>query len=305
MKNKSPQSVLDFLEYLKVIKNRSNETTIGYKADLQLFFEFISTYKRKSKINNTVLKTITLIDLYKFLGECEKRGNVPATRARKVATLKSYFKYLKKVKIIKEDVAEELETPKINRKQPVVLDVDESIELLASMNKGDLNYQRDYCLLTLLLNCGMRLSEVKNIKINDIKDDVLTIVGKGEKERKVYLNKNCLFSINQYLNIRDDSKCPIKDSEYLFLSSHNRNISKNRIEIIVKKYIAEAGMDADKLHTHSMRASFATMNYKSGADIVTLAKAMGHSSINTTKLYLNIDENDLRRLANDNPLTLI
>lgn len=305
MKNKTPQSVLDFLEYLKVIKNRSNETTIGYKADLQLFFEFISTYKRKSQINNTVLKSITLIDLYKFLGECEKRGNVPATRARKVATLKSYFKYLKKVKIIKEDVAEELETPKINRKQPDVLNADESIELLASMNKGDLNYQRDYCLLTLLLNCGMRLSEVKNIKINDIKDDVLTIVGKGDKERKVYLNQNCLFSINQYLNIRNDSKCLIKDSEYLFLSSHNRNISKNRIEIIVKKYIAQAGMDADKLHTHSMRASFATMNWKNGADIVTLAKAMGHASIDTTKLYVNVDENDLRRLSNNNPLTLI
>jgi len=185
------------------------------------------------------------------------------------------------------------------------LDVDESIELLASMNKGALNYQRDYCLLTLLLNCGMRLSEVKNIKLNDIKDDVLTIVGKGGKERKVYLNKNCLLSISQYLNVRDDSKCSIKDSEYLFLSTHNRNISKNQIQVMVKKYIGEAGMDTDKLHTHSMRASFATMNHKNGADIVTLAKAMGHANIETTKIYINIDESDLRRFTNNNPLTLI
>jgi site-specific recombinase XerD len=306
MKKKLPQSAIDFLEYLRVIKNRSEETIEGYNVDLQLFFDFITTYKRKSKINNNFIKGITLTDLYKFLGECEKRGNKAPTRARKVATLKSYFKYIhKKAKITKENVAEELETPKIKHKQPAVLNVDESIVLLNSIDKGGLNYQRDFCILTLFLHCGMRLSELRNIKLNDIKDGVLTIIGKGEKERRIYLNKTCLFAIGQYLNVRDDSKCSIKDSEYLFLSTHNRHIDKSSIQLLVKKHLDEAGMDINKLHTHSMRASFATMNYKHGADIATLARAMGHASINTTKIYINIDENDLRRLSDNNPLTCI
>jgi site-specific recombinase XerD len=235
----------------------------------------------------------------------EDRDNNVKSRARKVACLKAYFKYLKKAKLIKENIAEELETPKIHYTQPEVLSAEESIELLKSLDKTNKNYARDYCILTLFLNCVMRLSELNNIKLEDIKEDVLTIIGKGQKERKVYLNKSCLKALSQYLNIRDDSKCSLANAKFLFISSQNKKISKRRIEGLVTKHLSNANFDINKLHTHSMRASFATMNYKNGADIATLAKAMGHVNINTTKLYLNIDEDDLRRLANDNPLTCI
>lgn len=307
---KLPESAIDFLDYCRTIKELSNGTVDAYERDLRIFIYFLKSQKPKNdrhNINDRFIKTIKLKHLHKFMSYLkEDRENTANARARKVATLKAYFKYLyKKAKLIKENIAEELESPKIHRVQPSVLNVEESIELLKSIDKDSTNYERDYCILTLFLSCGMRLSELNNIRLQDIKDDILTIVGKGEKERRIYLNKPSLNAISQYLNVRDDSKCSLEDKNFLFLSIQNKKIDKSTIQSLVIKHLNNANFDTNKLHTHSMRASFATMNYKNGADIATLASAMGHCNINTTKLYLNIDENDLRRLANENPLTCI
>jgi len=315
-----PESVIEFTNYLGTIKNKSKNTITGYKSDLGLFFKFLQVHKNSKKYSNIIdiediditnigvrfIQSIELKDLYAFMNYLEnerKKKNGECARARKVATLKSYYNYIfKKAKIVKENIAEELEAPKINRRQPSVLDINDSKHLLESLDSEDKFYQRDYCILTLLLHCGMRLEELTNIKLVDIKNDVLTIIGKGSKERKIYLNDTCLKVIDNYLQIRDDSKCDKENKKFLFISRLNRHIHKNSIEALVKKHLGNAGFDLDKYHTHSTRASYATMMYNAGIDVETLASSMGHSVSSTTRIYLNINENNLRNVSKINPL---
>ena len=311
-----PESVINFSNYLETIKNKSDKTVTAYQSDLGLFFKHLLIQRKQvssnadfDKINITeiedcLIQSITLKDLYKFMSYVEKkRENGAYARARKVATLKSYFKYLhKKEKLIKENPAEELEMPKVSRRQPNVLSVQESIGLLKSLDEYEYFYYRDYCILTLFLNCGMRLSELRNIKIEDIRDDVLTIVGKGDKERKIYLNNSCLKAIDNYLEVREDEKCSNEDKKYLFISRLNKVISNRAIELLVRKHFSNAGIDIEKFHTHSMRASYATMLYNEGVDVETLATSMGHSNSSTTRIYLNISEDKLRSVSKINPL---
>ena len=318
-----PESVIEFTNYLGTIKNKSKNTIIGYKSDLGLFFKYLSYKKNSKKYSNIIdiediditnigvrfIQSIELKDLYAFMNYLEnerEKKNGECARARKVATLKSYYNYIfKKAKIVKENIAEELEAPKINRRQPDVLDIKDSEHLLESLDKKNKFYNRDYCMLTLLLHCGMRLEELTNIKIENIKNDVLTIIGKGSKERKIYLDDTCLKVIADYLVVRDDSKCDKENKKFLFISRLNRHIHKNSIEVLVKKHLGNAGFDLDKYHTHSTRASFATMQHSNGVDLTTLQRAMGHESPSTTTLYINIDEDKLRNASKNNPLNHI
>lgn len=194
--NKLPKILIDFLSYLETIKGKSYNTIEAYKIDLSLLFKYLKVYKgypipddiefEEIPINDlqeNFIKDITLSDLYAFLSFTEKqRNNGTYARARKVATIKSYFNYLQgKAKIINSNPAAELESPKINKRHPIYLTLEESVSLLSSLDKNNYNYLRDYCILTLFLNCGMRLSELCSIKIDKIKGDTLTIIGKGNK----------------------------------------------------------------------------------------------------------------------------
>ncbi|WP_349821713.1 tyrosine-type recombinase/integrase, partial [Clostridium saudiense] len=219
--NKLPKVLADFLSYLETIKGKSYNTIEAYKIDLSLFFKYLKVYKGYyipddiefeeipiNDLDETFLKSIDLSDLYAFLSFVEKqRNNGTYARARKVATIKSYFNYLHgKAKIITYNPAAELESPKINKRHPIYLTLEESVSLLSSLDEKNCNYLRDYCILTLFLNCGMRLSELCSIKIDKIKGDTLTIIGKGNKERTVYLNEACISSIEDYLAKRNDNK---------------------------------------------------------------------------------------------------
>lgn len=199
-----------------------------------------------------------------------------------------------------------MESPKINKRHPIYLTLDESVSLLSSLDTNNCNYLRDYCILTLFLNCGMRLSELCSIKIDKIKGDTLTIIGKGNKERTVYLNDACISAINNYLSKRNDSKATDENKKYLFLSSRNTPINKRTVELLVKKHVKNAGLTNAKYTPHKLRHTAATLMYKHGnVDIRSLQSILGHENISTTQIYTHVDEEILREAANSNPLANI
>lgn len=321
-KSKQPKRVIEFLNYLENVKGKSINTIKGYSVDLGLFFKFLKVYKglennielekieevEISDLSDNFIKDINLSDIYAFLAFLEKvRNNSAYARARKVATLKSFFKFLNsKIKLIDENPTVELESPKINKRHPVYLTLDQSITVLNSMDKGNKNYYRDYCILTLFLNCGMRLSELCNIEIEKIKGDTLTIIGKGNKERTVYLNEASIAAIENYLKNRNDLKATEEAKKYLFLSSKYRPINKRSVEILVKKHIENAGFKDQKYTPHKLRHTAATLMYKYGnVDIRSLQNILGHENISTTQIYTHVDDETLREAVKTNPLANI
>ncbi|MDZ5048555.1 tyrosine-type recombinase/integrase [Clostridium perfringens] len=321
-KSKHPKRVIEFLNYLENVKGKSLNTVKGYSVDLGLFFKFLKVYKglennielekieevEISDLGDNFIKEITLSDIYAFLAFLEKvRNNSAYARARKVATLKSFFKFLNsKIKLIDENPTVELESPKINKRHPVYLTLDQSITVLNSMDKENKNYYRDYCILTLFLNCGMRLSELCNIEIEKIKGDTLTIIGKGNKERTVYLNEASIAAIENYLKNRNDSKATEEAKKYLFLSNKYRPINKRSVEILVKKHIENAGFKDQKYTPHKLRHTAATLMYKYGnVDIRSLQNILGHENISTTQIYTHVDDETLRKAVKTNPLANI
>lgn len=321
-KSKHPKRVIEFLNYLENVKGKSINTIKGYSVDLGLFFKFLKVYKglennielekieevEISDLGDNFIKDISLSDIYAFLAFLEKvRNNSAYARARKVATLKSFFKFLNsKIKLIDENPTVELESPKVNKRHPVYLTLNQSITVLNSMDKENKNYYRDYCILTLFLNCGMRLSELCNIEIEKIKEDTLTIIGKGNKERTVYLNEASIAAIENYLKNRNDLKATEEAKKYLFLSSKYRPINKRSVEILVKKHIENAGFKDQKYTPHKLRHTAATLMYKYGnVDIRSLQNILGHENISTTQIYTHVDDETLREAVKTNPLANI
>ncbi|SMC16909.1 Site-specific recombinase XerD [Clostridium acidisoli DSM 12555] len=318
MDNQIPVPVSNFLNYLGTIRGKSQNTIYNYKVDLTLLFRFMKLYKGLVKkdadfddifigdIDNKFIENITLEDLFAFLSFVENyRHNGNYSRARKVATIKSFFKYLSsKAKIITYNPAVELESPKIYSRNPVHLSLTESKELLNAVD-GE-NLERDYCILMLFLNCGLRLSELVGIDISKIKDDTLSIIGKGNKERTVYLNDACLEAIKNYMpvrNLRVQNICLDTDKNALFLSKRNKRISKRTVEVLVKKYVKKANLDSDKYTPHKLRHTAATLMYKYGnVDIRSLQQILGHESVSTTQIYTHIDDDKLREAVKSNPL---
>lgn len=313
-----PKYLNDFLNYLGTIKGKSSNTISGYRIDLTMFFRFLKLYKGYvdskalfeeidiSDIDEPFLTSIKLADIYAFLSFTEnQRSNGSYARARKVAAIRSFFKYLHgKAKILDENPAIELESPKISKRNPVYLTLDESKSLL-SIIEGK-NKERDLCIITLFLNCGLRLSELVGINISKIKDDTLTVIGKGNKERTVYLNKSCIKVIDNYLSVRNLLEVEYEDKDALFISRNNRRINKRTVELLVKKYVNKAGLTNEKYSPHKLRHTAATLMYKHGnVDIRSLQKILGHENLSTTQIYTHVDDEKLRKAVSLNPLNEI
>lgn len=311
-----PRCLNDFLNYLGTIRGKSKNTIDGYKIDLIMFFRFLKLYKGLvpeecdfkdiiiKDISNDFLKSITLGELFAFISFTENyRENGSYARARKVASIKSFFKYLYgKAKIITENPAVELESPKIDKRNPVYLTLDESRRLLKAID-GKFK-ERDYCMITLFLNCGMRLSELCGINMSNIKNDTLTVIGKGNKERTIYLNRACIKSVERYINVRNETYGKIIDKDALFISKNYTRINKRSVELILKKYLKKAGLDDKKYTPHKLRHTAATLMYKYGkVDIRSLQKILGHESVSTTQIYTHVDDEELRKAVNLNPLS--
>ena len=310
-----PLILEDFLNYIETIRGKSSNTAKEYYFDLKVFLKFLKIRYRLVPenepfdkiqiidIDGELLKRVTLEDLHAYISYADKgRGNNNATRARKVASVRSFFKYLNlKRKIIDENPALELESPKTNRRNPVYLSLSEAQRLLDSIEEGP-NMHRDYAIITLFLNCGLRLSELVSIDIDNIKGDTLTVIGKGNKERTIYLNNACLEAIEDYLTVRPDKK--IKDPKALFISRHKKRISEKTIQAMVKKYIKLSGLDEEKYSVHKLRHTAATLMYKYGdVDIRALQQILGHENVSTTQIYTHVDDERLRDAINRNPLS--
>ena len=231
----------------------------------------------------------------------------PATRARKVSTIRVFFKYLaSKAKLIETNPAQNLETPKLDKRLPKYLSLEESRKLIeVTKTASDENKERDLAIITLFLNCGMRLSELVGINIKDINfsENKLNVIGKGNKERTIYLNKSCMDAINDYLKVRPHEGVKYESKDALFLSKRKERISNRMVQEIVKRELAKAGLDLNKYSTHKLRHTAATLMYQYGhVDIRALQVLLGHESISTTEIYTHVNDEQVKDAVNKNPL---
>ena len=318
----NPDFLNSFLDYSITILNKSPNSIKEYNYDLANFLKFIkieyklTDEKDYSKIDIAdisidVIKKITLEDIHKYISymATELRSK-PATRARKVSTIRIFFKYLAvKANLIDVNPAQNLETPKLEKRIPKYLSLDESRKLLeVAGDEENRNAERDYAIITLFLNCGMRLSELVNINIKDItfSECKLNVIGKGNKERTIYLNNACVSAIKKYLEIRPKEAIKYDSKDALFLSERRERISNRTVQLIVKKELLKAGLDVNKYSVHKLRHTAATLMYQYGnVDIRALQELLGHESISTTEIYTHVDNSQIRSAVENNPLANI
>ena len=315
----NPEYLNSFLDYSITILNKSPNTIKEYNYDLAMFLKFIMLHFNLasskdfkdiniSNLSLDVIKKIELNDIHAFLAYLTTTyHSKAATRARKVSSIRVFFNYLsQKANLIDKNPAQNLETPKIEKRMPKYLTLDDSKKLLSVTSDEERNKERDYAIITLFLNCGLRLSELIGININDISfdDAKMTVIGKGNKERTIYLNKACLQAINSYLEVRP--KIGIKPSSIkaLFLSERKERISKRTVQYVVDKELRRAGLDTKKYSTHKLRHTAATLMYQYGnVDIRALQELLGHESISTTEIYTHVANEQVRNAVEVNPLS--
>ena len=309
-----PQLLKDFLQNIYVVKNKSMLTVEEYCLDNKLFLKFLKKDKELvspeisvedvdiSDVDLPFLKEVTLNDAYKFLAYCKsERKNDSAARARKVASIRAFFKYLSvQQKLLEENPMEELETPKKKKAKPKYLTLDESLRLLNGVD-GKFK-ERDFCILVLFLNCGLRLSELVSINYRDIRDNnTLYITGKGNKERTIYLNQACIDAIKNYMAVRPVDG--VIDKDALFLSSRLKRISPKTVQHIVYENLEKAGLEGRGLSTHKLRHTAATLMYQYGnVDVLVLKDILGHENLGTTEIYTHIVDEQLKKASESNPL---
>jgi len=317
-----PPIARDFLNYLGTIKGRSVRTVDAYHIDLRLFLRFMKLYKSgcslrditDEKIDQTVITDITLpflasvktAEIYEYLQYVYKgRENNAATRSRKTSSIRSFYKYLS-LNIdqpIKDNPAKNLEVPKTKKSLPKYLTLEQALELLNSVDTGA--PERDYCMITLFLNCGMRLSELVGINLSDIQGDTLRLFGKGNKERLIYINDACVDAINRYLAVRNQQQ-GIKDKNALFLTRNGTRIGARRVEKIVDEVLQKAGLSNYGFSVHKLRHTAATLMYQHGqVDIRILKDVLGHANLGTTEIYTHISNEQMEDAMRKSPLSKV
>ena len=320
----NPLILTDYLNYLKSIKGLSASTIKEYSYDLENFiiyqiirkkyFSNTKSFEDKfdpHKINdvcdNKFFENINIQDFYAYLSFLDNYKNDSATtRSRKISALKSFYKYMySEVEIINVNVTDKLVNPKISQRQPVYLTLSETEKLLEAVNseKNKFLRSRDLAIVFTFLTTGMRLSELVSIDLSDVNKDSFNIIGKGNKERTVYLTSNCQALIDSYIVIRDDYLRDVR-VDALFISTRKKRISNRAVQSTIEKYLRKAGFDTDIYSTHKLRHTAATLMYKYGdVDIRALKDVLGHSSVSTTQIYTHLDDEDLKKAINKNPLS--
>ena len=317
----NPEYVNSFLDYSAVVLNKSPNSVKEYNYDLNMFLKYMKIHLKItketdfSKINIRdfdiqTLKKITTNDINSFLSYLAlNQGSKPATRARKISTIRIFFAYLYDQKLIDDNPALGIKTPKQEKRMPKYLSLDDSKKLLSvTADENDENKERDYAIITLFLNCGLRLSELVGINISniDFSENKLTVIGKGNKERTIYLNEACIKAIQDYLSVRpkEGVKVDSKGSnKALFLSKRKERISNRMVQYIVERELMKAGLDTSKYSTHKLRHTAATLMYQYGhVDIRALQELLGHESIATTEIYTHVSNEQVRDAVERNPL---
>lgn len=309
----------DFLDYMKSTKGSSDNTVKEYYYDLRVFVRFIK--KRKNLVDESIdfndiaiedispelLESVTKQDIYAYNAFLERERKISnRSKFRKISSVRSFYNYLyAKIEVIKKNPIIDIDMPKIEKTLPVYLTLDQSLNLLKTIEKSQIKAlykKRDYAIVTLFLNCGMRLSELSAINISHLKDDnTLKVIGKGNKERTIYLNEASVYAINEYLKLRPQ----IKD-DALFLSMREQRMSNRSIQHMIEKHMKNSGLDTNKYSVHKLRHTAATLLYQYGnADIRSLQEILGHESVNTTEIYTHVNKKSLKKLVESNPLSKV
>ena len=322
-RSEAPPVLRDFLSYHETIKGHSRATVDEYFLDLRNFFRYLkiarglvprSTELDDISIQDVDLKliaSVTLNDVYDYMAFLSRDkvknershepeyGLMASSRARKIATIRSFYKYLTvKTKQLDVNHVEGLDTPKTTKSLPRYLTLDESRRLLDAVD--GVNRERDYCIICLFLNCGLRISEIVGLNIGDVRRDSLRVLGKGNKERIVYLNDACQAAIEAYKPVR--SQMVGSSVSALFVSNRRQRMGREAVHAMVKKTLLKAGLDPDKYSSHKLRHTAATLMLQNGVDVRTLQEVLGHEHLNTTQIYTHVDNSELRVAAQANPL---
>lgn len=307
----------DFIVYCETIKGKSEKTADEYFLDIVTLFRFLKVERgivdsslpfteiSVTDIDIEFIRKVTITELYAFLVYCKnERKNGTASRARKVSSIRMFFKYLtNNAHLLEKNPAEELETPKQRKALPKHLTLEQSLELLRSID-GPFK-ERDYCIITLFLNCGMRLSELCSLNYTDIlPDGSMKILGKGNKERIIYLNDACMAAVNDYMKVRPNDGIPAADKNALFISKRRRRISNKTVQHIVYTFLEKAGLGGQGFSAHKLRHTAATLMYQLGdVDIRVLKDILGHESLGTTQIYTHVSDRQVANAFAAHPLS--
>ena len=317
-----PQVLRDFLSYHESIKGQSRRTVEEYHLDLRMFFRFLTLMRRELPYNTpldsidikwidtAVLNTVTSSEIFDFLSyltnDRQNRegpndaGIAAASRARKLSAIKALYKYLTvSTKQIQNNPVKDIEFPKIRRSLPKYLTLEESTALLKAVDGPNKN--RDFAILMLFLNCGIRRSELVGLNLTDVYEDRIRVVGKGNKERIVYMGSPCRRAIEAYLVERN--KIVLSDDRALFGSRDKNRISVTAVHRLVKKHMLAAGLDASQFSAHKLRHTAATLMLSGGVDVKTVQEVLGHENLNTTQIYTHIENTELKLASAANPIS--
>ncbi len=319
-----PQILRDFLAYHENIKGQSPKTISEYYLDLRMFLRFVRLMRNDMPINTPLedipikdidldfIRQINTSEIFDFLSylandrnpnpeaPAKETGIAAASRARKLSAIKSFYKYLTvRTKQLQENPVADLEYPKLRKSLPRYLTLEQSSSLLQAVSGQ--NEKRDYAILMLFLNCGIRRSELVNLNLTDVYEDRIRVVGKGNKERFVYFGSACRKAIDAYLPERN--KRVLTDNRALFGSRDNNRISVTAVHRLVKKALLQAGLDSTQFSAHKLRHTAATMMLSGGVDVKTVQEVLGHENLNTTQIYTHIENTELKIAAEANPLS--
>jgi len=322
--NDCPQILREFLIYHENIKGQSQLTISEYYLDLRMFLRFIKLMRKDMPINSKLdeinikdvdirfIEEIDTSDIFDFLSylsndrainpdsAAPEYGISPSARARKLSAIKSFYKYLTvRTKQLQENPVADLEYPKIRKSLPKYLTLEQSAALLKAVSGQ--NEKRDYAILMIFLNCGIRRSELVGLNLTDVYEDRLRVVGKGNKERFVYFGSACRKAIDVYLVERNERI--LTDNRALFGSRNGNRISVEAVHRLVKKALLKAGLDATQFSAHKLRHTAATMMLSGGVDVKTVQEVLGHENLNTTQIYTHIENSELKIAAEANPLS--
>ena len=319
-----PQILREFLIYHDNIKGQSQLTISEYYMDLRMFLRFITLMRNDMPIQTRLdeidiknidlafIRSIDTSDIFDFLSylandrttnpdsPSPEYGISSSSRARKLSAIKSFYKYLTvRTKQLEENPVAELEYPKLRKSLPKYLTLEQSSALLQAVSGQ--NQTRDYAILILFLNCGIRRSELVNLNISDVYEDRIRVVGKGNKERFVYFGTACRKAIDAYLDERNEKT--LTDNRALFGSRNGNRISVDAVHRLVKKALLQAGLDSTQFSAHKLRHTAATMMLSGGVDVKTVQEVLGHENLNTTQIYTHIESTELKIAAEANPLS--
>ncbi|MGI5928136.1 tyrosine-type recombinase/integrase [Pseudoflavonifractor sp.] len=319
----APAIIRDFLSYHETIQGHSRKTVDEYFLDLRNFFRYLKIERdyvpRSTDLDQITIddldidlvRSVKLSDVYSYMNYLSRDrakhanspdtgyGLTPAARARKIAAIRSFYKYItSKAKLMDENPMQDLDSPRLKKALPHYLSLDESIQLLESVD-GE-NKERDYCILILFLNCGLRISELVGLNLTDIRNEQLRVLGKGNKERILFLNEACQQAIEDWLAVRGTQG--IIDKNALFITRRHTRMTTDAVHYMIKKRLTAAGLDASMYSAHKLRHTAATLMLQNGVDVRTLQEVLGHDHLNTTQIYTHVDSDDLRTAAKANPL---